>query len=1830
MANLRLVGAVAIKVRPDTSKFREETQRGINQELGHNGDRLDNKVKLDVDADTSKAKAKVTRLEEEINNKGAKLNVSVDYDGVKRAKEQIDQAFRSLDNKVISFKMNRESLAAAKQELRELGKDVRVKMRYDKDEAGYKSILDKIARIRREQSRDVDVPISFHTDEASLLKEERKAQAAIDRIKADKTIDIRYSDNYDGMRQAIADLDSQLEEVRKLKITTKLDEASLEAAKADLKDMLRYADVTIKFNEDKQGYEKVLSRIKEIQREKLEKEITFATDDDSLRREAAKYEKLIEDANQRAAIAAQFAPIEIKYNEDKAGYQSVVDHIKKIQQERIVKTLDVNLNDKDLAKELAKFQAKVEALTPGRTVDITYRTDRDSLHKALAQVDEEINKNWDIKVPVNADTASLLAFRAKLKALADAAPVEMKINADEAGYQSVLNKIRDIRQEKILQTISFTTDDAELARTEADIKAKLAGLNQDYAIKLRAALDSKDMEEAKRQADNLKDHIDHMKGSMKIELAGSELTSARLNFIGRDRVVNYITKVNERSVAVTEGLLKSIGGLNTLSSVGDVIENIFTKFDTYSLKVMGLATALGSLVNVGAYAGTAIFRVGEGVVQSLGLLAAAPAVLGAATVGYTIFTAAFNNFFDAFNKDPKIAKSALAELPPLARKTVDSITGLYKGLANPIQERFWEHVGSTLSDAIEHLYPDLKKRLLESTEAVGDFVAGFGRAFTKLSINGDLDKMFVGFKGFFENLSKASEPFFDAFNKFGVQGASLLPRFGQWIADAAKRFDDWTTKAAGNGQILDWIQHGVNSFREMWQVGGDVADIFKAITRAAGLAGTGGLAEFNIHLRKIADQMLAEPWQSRAATIFEGARKGAGELNTGLGDMTAALGRSATWLGNVLDLLGKIGGVTLSNLADLFGGQTYQSGVTAELEGMAKLMGDLGPAFSSLGDIIGNMSKVAGSVFSSMGPVINQIAALVASVTNKIADNLAAVAPKMIATVGGVVAAVTPLVLGLADAANGILGVMSGVPNSFVVAGVAAAAFFALRGLASQFFDSFKQTNTFKNLESNWLAQQVAAGKTREEFKMVGGELQKVTVPTERFSATSAAFGSLTSNVGTLRSQLGELNGLMQRPDGTTAMSDRLRNLGTVAMPGLQNAAKGLLSFLGGPWGVAFAAAGVLIGMFAQQQQDASRHTEELSAALDKQTGKLNEDGLKAIAKSWTDIGKAGDGWANFTRGAKAANETADLLKLNLADVTKTLAEGGPKSDLLGEKLSNLATAMSAVEQFDPSAGTAALGELEKKANDAAGQFGFTSDELAKMGLHAADVQHLADNFKNEAAQVALTKRVFEDLGRATGTTSIQAQQLEAAMKTIGDTSQDAASKIGAIKKALDILNGGGLSARDAEIAAAKASQSAVEQAKALHDQLAGNNALFDHATGLIDKTSAVGIKLRDVMTSSGDAILVSARATYEAAIKAGDTPAKAMEKVKPIIESGQGELQKIADAAGVPVEALQKEWDSFFKKDWTLTATFTASAKQFEAAKKETEASGLAWSQEVWEAFLKANPDPAKLSVDDAKAWADRYANGVYEAQLKAFNPDALAKILEATGQADNYRKGDYTAVMKALNSTNPGVQAALQAILGVKNGDYTAVIKALMDAITAASTKGQLDAIANQQRTAVIKAKIDTGDYPEFNPRTGSWQADGALFTGPGRWAPGLGPTKFFANGGIEQHVAQIARPSSQLRVWAEPETGGEAYIPLAVSKRNRSTAILAQVAQQFGFKLTKAQALEDGGIIAGGNSRAAGLQVHIDTFNQNANDTVEDVGRGIMRQVRNAGVVGILDGI
>jgi TP901 family phage tail tape measure protein len=183
------------------------------------------------------------------------------------------------------------------------------------------------------------------------------------------------------------------------------------------------------------------------------------------------------------------------------------------------------------------------------------------------------------------------------------------------------------------------------------------------------------------------------------------------------------------------------------------------------------------------------------------------------------------------------------------------------------------------------------------------------------------------------------------------------------------------------------------------------------------------------------------------------------------------------------------------------------------------------------------------------------------------------------------------------------------------------------------------------------------------------------------------------------------------------------------------------------------------------------------------------------------------------------------------------------------------------------------------------------------------------------------------------------------------------------------------------------------------------------------------------------------------------------------------------------------------------------------------------------------------KDSITNAwNATRDAIANavGAIIGKLGEMVSSAKAKIDEMVGKVVGMKDNIVSALSDAgtwlWNTGKAIVQGAIDGIMSAPNAIYDAIMSLVPDSI-----KGAVSSVV------------------------GWFSADGSI-------AYANGGVEAYANGGTrgEKHVAQIARPQGPFRVWAEPETGGEAYIPLALSKRARSKAILAKTAQIMGLSV------------------------------------------------------------
>ncbi len=165
------------------------------------------------------------------------------------------------------------------------------------------------------------------------------------------------------------------------------------------------------------------------------------------------------------------------------------------------------------------------------------------------------------------------------------------------------------------------------------------------------------------------------------------------------------------------------------------------------------------------------------------------------------------------------------------------------------------------------------------------------------------------------------------------------------------------------------------------------------------------------------------------------------------------------------------------------------------------------------------------------------------------------------------------------------------------------------------------------------------------------------------------------------------------------------------------------------------------------------------------------------------------------------------------------------------------------------------------------------------------------------------------------------------------------------------------------------------------------------------------------------------------------------------------------------------------------------------------------------------------------------------------------LQSVVSAFHTAGGKSKGEWSAMLDLIAqvSKKKGTEAASNLTSALLSGDMAAVQKQLD---TIGASVQEIPGSKTITVTVNPPAPVSVSVIPRIaaGPLASKPQADGSVLS-------------FYASGGLrEQHVAQIA-PRGAWRVWAEPETGGEAYIPLAASKRARSKEILAEVAHRFG---------------------------------------------------------------
>lgn len=584
-----------------------------------------------------------------------------------------------------------------------------------------------------------------------------------------------------------------------------------------------------------------------------------------------------------------------------------------------------------------------------------------------------------------------------------------------------------------------------------------------------------------------------------------------------------------------------------------------------------------------------------------------------------------------------------------------------------------------------------------------------------------------------------------------------------------------------------------------------------------------------------------------------------------------------------------------------------------------------------------------------------------------------------------------------------------------------------------------------------------------------------------------------------------------------------------------------------------------LAGM-TDQQRDAALGTifgnEQITAA------KILYQGGAAAVKDWT--AKVNDaGYAQRTAATLTDNLAGDLERLKGSLETTLIETGSGANSSLRTLTQTLDGAVGLfLELPQPVQATATgLGALTAASALGVGVTGKAITGYVDLRNSLRELSVSADGTRTKLGRVTSFLSGPWGIALGVGVTAlgIYATQQAAAKAEVDRLTESLDQQTGALTKtsremlrkeladsgAVDVAKKFGISLRDVQDAA-EGNTTALARVNAQLDvyrnadpgkSLANTGSEYNRnataAKVLSDALDGTNGKIRDAREALKDkkAMLGEDGAATEEAAAQADAYGQAVAGAGTATRLFGGDLGGTTTSAVLLQEAIEKA-DAAAKGYATTALDARAASRDYQAALDDAAASIKENGRSLDDTTPKGRANAAALDAVAAAAQRQAEAikaNGGTEEDYRASLVRSRAQLVEVATQFFR-NKGK--------------AEAYADAVLGIPGRASTTVTL---------SGAGQVNETLDQIR-ARVRALTGRRFNIDINARGGTALADGGVL-------------RSYAGGGFENHTAQIAR-GGPVRIWNEPETAGEAYIPLASSKRARSKAILAETAKILGM--------------------------------------------------------------
>jgi TP901 family phage tail tape measure protein len=710
-------------------------------------------------------------------------------------------------------------------------------------------------------------------------------------------------------------------------------------------------------------------------------------------------------------------------------------------------------------------------------------------------------------------------------------------------------------------------------------------------------------------------------------------------------------------------------------------------------------------------------------------------------------------------------------------------------------------------------------------------------------------------------------------------------------------------------------------------------------------------------------------------------------------------------------------------------------------------------------------------------------------------------------------------------------------------------------------------TSTVRQFAGEMAVQRSLAEATGQSVSHLGSAVNAFNTSTVPAVAAARSFRDQTIAIRDGAAAAGQpistftaaLSTLVERSPALSAMKDSfttasegaqrfggLAGTAAAAGTGLKLAAGGLVSALGGPFGIAMAGASLGLGLLASNQEAAAKAAAEhkqavsdLAGTLDKTTGAITEQTRQQQAQKDASNGvsdAADRQHIALSALLDAQTGNADVMTSVNRQLRDQSSEWLHNSTNIDQMSGALHEAGLTFNDFNEVAvgNQAALSKVKNAIADVGQQ---SPETEAMLGQLLDDVQRGSTDFSTLGGAIggandnlSEAQRQVDQTAQAMGTSTTTASSLITSMNTLADSTSSAADKTSALKSALDLLHGGqiDLDAAQSTLNGAfsdfqQTLKDSAQQAGVSIDQLGQS---LVGLNGSIDTSTKAGQQLQSfVHDLSGDMADVATQ-TFKVSQAAGDSLPQSFKKVEEATAATRQQFIAIAESMGISATAANTLADKYGLIPSQVATLVTT---QGTAPQVQQEVQGVIDK-------IHATPDQKSVTVHSIT--------------------DAAAAALQAIGfQVIHLPNGQV-----AIGANIDAAQGALNTLIARINASSGTV------RINAVSTHG-------------VQVPQAAGGLVE------AWAAGG------------MRPMR----GGYAQIV-----PPNALRIIGDRVIDDEAYIPVNASSRSQS--ILLETARRMGYALVRAYAAGgiNGAPQTSGHAPAAGPTIN----NYNTVSRNEDV--------------------